>query len=219
MFGFYGRILTVDLDDESFEIETLSEQIYGQVLGGKGLATHLLLAKNPSGVEPLTAENHLLFATGPVCQSSLWGSSRYGVFTKSPLTGFYSESYAGGKVPEAIDAAGFDAVLIKGKAKSPTALSVHPEGCEFFDASDLWGAETYRAEDEAKKRFSIGETRFSKARCRGHRPCRRKARPFRGDRERLLALCRPDRCRHGHGLQAGEGCRVSRRSAETPGRP
>jgi len=162
MFGFYGRILKVNLDKESFEIETLSEEICGQVLGGKGLATHLLLTKNRPGVDPLSAENHLIFATGPACQSSLWGSSRYGVFTKSPLTGFYSESYAGGKVPEAIDAAGFDAVVIRGKAKRPTALSVHPEGCEFFDASDLWGAETYRTEDEAKKKFSVAKPGFRK---------------------------------------------------------
>lgn len=162
MFGFYGRILTVNLTEQSFEIETLNEEIYGQVLGGKGLATHLLLAKNPSGVDPLSADNHLIFATGPVCQSSLWGSSRYGVFTKSPQTGFYSESYSGGKVPEAMDASGFDAVLLKGKARKPTALSVHPEGCEFFNASDLWGAETYQTEDEAKQRFSVAKSGFRK---------------------------------------------------------
>jgi aldehyde:ferredoxin oxidoreductase len=113
-------------------------------------------------VDPLSAENHLIFATGPVCQSALWGSCRYGVFTKSPLTGFYSESYSGGKVPEAIDAAGFDAVVIRGKARKPTALSVHPEGCEFFDAGDLWGADTYHTEDEAKKRFSMAEAGFRK---------------------------------------------------------
>ena len=155
MFGFYGRILTVDLTDQSFEVETPAEQTYGEVLGGKGLATHLLLAKNLPAVDPLSAENHLIFATGPACQSSLWGSSRYGVFTKSPLTGFYSESYSGGKVPEAVDAAGFDAVVIRGRARKPTALSIHPEGCEFFDAGDLWGADTYQTEEEAKKRFSI----------------------------------------------------------------
>ena len=162
MFGFYGRILAVDVTNQSFEIEALDGEIYEQVLGGKGLATHLLLRKNPRGVDPLLPENHLIFATGPVCQSGLWGSSRYGVFTKSPQTGFYSESYSGGRVPEAIDAAGFDAVVIRGKARKPTALSVHPEGCEFFDASDLWGAETYRAEDEARKRFSIEKPGFRK---------------------------------------------------------
>jgi aldehyde:ferredoxin oxidoreductase len=76
MRGFYGRILTVNLTDESFEIWTLPGEIYGQVLGGKGLAAHLLLMKNPPGVYPFSAENHLIFATGPVCQSTLWGSSR-----------------------------------------------------------------------------------------------------------------------------------------------
>ena len=160
MFGFYGRILTVNLTDGSFEIEPLKEETCEQALGGKGLATHLLLSRNRPGVDPLSEENHLIFATGPVCQSSLWGSSRYGVFTKSPQTGFYSESYAGGRVPEAMDAAGFDAIVVTGKAKKPTALSVHPEGCNFFDASDLWGAETYRTEDEARKRFSIEKPGF-----------------------------------------------------------
>lgn len=160
MFGFYGRILTVNLTDGSFEIEPLKAETCEQALGGKGLATHLLLSRNRPGVDPLSEENHLIFATGPVCQSSLWGSSRYGVFTKSPQTGFYSESYAGGRVPEAMDAAGFDAIVVTGKAKKPTALSVHPEGCNFFDASDLWGAETYRTEDEARKRFSIEKPGF-----------------------------------------------------------
>lgn len=162
MFGSYGRILVVDLTDRSFEMEALSDEVLEKCIGGKGLATHLLLTRNPPGVDPLSAENHLIFATGPVCQSALWGSSRYGVFTKSPLTGFYSESYSGGKVPEAIDAAGFDAVVIRGKAKKPTALSIHPEGCEFFDASDLWGADTYHTEDEAKKRFSMAKPGFRK---------------------------------------------------------
>jgi aldehyde:ferredoxin oxidoreductase len=162
MFGFYGRVLTVNLRDKTFEIEAVKEEVCGKVLGGKGLATHLLLTKNPPAVDPLSPDNHLIFATGPVCQSSLWGGSRYGVFTKSPQTGFYSESYSGGKVPEAMDASGFDAVVIRGKAGEPTALSVYPEGCEFFDAGDLWGMETYRAEDEARKRFSITKPGFRK---------------------------------------------------------
>lgn len=71
MFGFYGRILTVNLTDESFKIETLDEENYDQALGGKGLATHLLLTRNRPGVDPLSEENHLIFATGPDCQSSL----------------------------------------------------------------------------------------------------------------------------------------------------
>jgi aldehyde:ferredoxin oxidoreductase len=162
MFGSYERILVVDVTDRSFEIEPLSEEVLEKCIGGKGLATHLLLEKNPPGVSPFSEENHLIFATGPVCRSPLWGGSRYGVFTKSPLTGFYSESYSGGKVPEAIDSAGFDALVIRGIAKAPTALSIHPEGCEFFDAGDLWGADTYRTEEEAIKRFALGKDGFRK---------------------------------------------------------
>lgn len=162
MLSSYGRILTVDLTDRSFEIESLSGEVLDQCIGGKGLATHLLLHKNLPGVSPFSEENHLIFATGPVCQSMLWGGSRYGVFTKSPLTGGYSESYSGGKVPEAIDSAGFDAIVIRGIAKAPTALSIHPDGCDFFDAEDLWGADTYRTEEEARMRFALPREGFGK---------------------------------------------------------
>ncbi|MFO7459158.1 MAG: aldehyde ferredoxin oxidoreductase family protein [Desulfatiglandales bacterium] len=162
MFGSYGRILVVNVTDRSFQIESLPDEVLEKYVGGKGLATRLLLDRNPPGFSPYAEENHLIFATGPVCQSALWGGSRYGVFTKSPLTGLYSESYSGGKVPEAIDSSGFDAVVIRGIAKAPTALSVHPEGCEFFDAGDLWGADTYRTEEEARKRFAIPGKGFKK---------------------------------------------------------
>jgi len=154
MHGFYNRILFIDLTRQSFEIQKLPEQIYQTYLGGKGLASYLLYTLNPKGVDPLSPENHLIFATGPVSQSSVWGSSRYGVFTKSPQTGFYSESYSGGKAPEAIDAAGYDAIVIHGVCTTPTILSITPQGVEFHPADDIWGMETYAAEDAVMERFS-----------------------------------------------------------------
>jgi aldehyde:ferredoxin oxidoreductase len=162
MHGFYGRILTVDLSSKEFNIEPLADEFFAGCFGGKGLATRLLLERNPIGVDPLAPENHLIFATGPFCQSRLWGASRYGVFTKSPLTGLYAESYSGGRVPEAIDAAGYDAIILIGKADQPTVLSIHPEGVEFHDAGDLWGADTYTAEKEALERFAPGKEGFRK---------------------------------------------------------
>ncbi|MFO7728002.1 MAG: aldehyde ferredoxin oxidoreductase C-terminal domain-containing protein, partial [Desulfonatronovibrio sp.] len=75
--------------------------------------------------------------------------SRYGVFTKSPLTGGYLESYSGGKVPEAMDAAGYDAIAIRGHSREPVVLRVHPEGCDFLDAAGLWGTDTFSTEDKA----------------------------------------------------------------------
>ncbi len=162
MKGFYDRILKIDLSRETFSIEPGDEKIQATYLGGKGLASYLLCTLNPKGVDPLTPENCLIYATGPVAGGSIWGSSRYGVFTKSPQTGFYSESYSGGKVPEAIDATGFDAIVIQGQSKKPSVLSIHPEGVDFHRAGDLWGRETYETEDIAKERFSLSKIRYRK---------------------------------------------------------
>ena len=162
MFGFHQRILTIDLSARSFAVEIPDDRILAASLGGKGLATQLLLERNPPGVDPLAPENHLILATGPFCGGRMWGGSRFGVFTKSPLTGFYSESYSGGKVPEAIDAAGFDAVVLHGRSPVPTVLSIHPGGVVFHDAGDLWGMETFAAEEAAVSRFAYHGAEYGK---------------------------------------------------------
>jgi aldehyde:ferredoxin oxidoreductase len=153
MKGFYGKYLNINLTEEKYEIVSISDSILVRYLGGKGLASYLLYALNPPGVDPLSPDNRLIFATGPITNSRIWGSSRYGVFTKSPQTGFYSESYAGGKVPEAMDSSGFDAIVFTGKARRPTVVLVYPEGAEFFDAPDIWGMDTYETEDTVNRRF------------------------------------------------------------------
>ena len=162
MFGFYGRIITIDLSARSYLIESLADEVLAAGLGGKGLATRLLTELNPIGIDPLAPQNHLIFATGPFCQNRIWGGSRYGVFTKSPLTGFYSESYSGGRVPEAIDATGFDAIIFKGKAPSPTVVSLNPQGASFHDAGDLWGQDVFQSEEAALQRFSITQESYHK---------------------------------------------------------
>ena len=162
MFGFYGRFIEVDLSAQSFHIEVLPDDLLSITLGGKGLATHLLKEKNPKGVDPLAPDNHIIVATGPFCGSRLWGGSRYGVYTKSPLTNRYAESYSGGKVPEAIDAAGFDAVVFKGRSPEPVGVTIHPDGAQFHDAGDLWGIEVYEAEARAVKEFCLDREGFHK---------------------------------------------------------
>jgi len=154
MYGYYKRILTINLSDRTFAIEPVDDQTLAECSGGKGLATRLLLERNPAGVDPLAPENNLILATGPFCGGRMWGGSRFGVYTKSPLTGLYAESYSGGKVPEAIDSAGFDAIIVTGKADRPTVLTVTPDAVEFHEAGDLWGMETFAAEEEAVNRFA-----------------------------------------------------------------
>lgn len=154
MQGIYGRILKIDLATRRFTIETVPDWVYETYLSGKGLGSYLLYTINPPGVDPLAPENAMIFTTGLITGSRIWGSSRYGVFTKSPLTGFYSESYAGGKVPEAIDSTGFDAIVICGNSPDPVVLAVHPDGVDFHGAGDIWGMDTFETEDTVTRRFS-----------------------------------------------------------------
>jgi len=153
MHGFYNKILKIDLSEQQFQIEEIEERVYETYLGGKGLASYLLFTLNPEGVDPLAQENHLIFATGSLTGGLTWGSSRYGVFTKSPLTGLYAESYSGGKVPEAISATGFDAIVIKGCADKLSLLDITPEGVTFHERSDLKGKNTFDTEEEIKHSF------------------------------------------------------------------
>ncbi|MBN2331952.1 MAG: aldehyde ferredoxin oxidoreductase family protein [Deltaproteobacteria bacterium] len=155
MDGFYGRLLIVDLSRQSFKITPLANDVYASWLGGKGLASYLLYHHNPPGIDPLAPENCLIFATGPFTGSRIWGSCRYGVYSKSLQTGIYAESYAGGKVPEAIDAAGFDALLIKGAGNAPLVLRIHPDGADFLPGDELWGLDTYSSEDALHERFTL----------------------------------------------------------------
>ncbi len=162
MNGHYGKILKIDLTQKKYWTENPDEKIYAQYIGGKGLASYLLYELNPPGVDPLDPDNCLIFSTGPVTGSHIWGGCRYGVFTKSPQTGFYSESYSGGKVPEAIDSTGFDAIVIQGQAADPVVLGIHPDEVVFHDAGNLWGKETYETEDAVLTRFSQSGQNFKK---------------------------------------------------------
>ena len=150
MHGFYNMVLRINVSQESYELQMIPDDILQTRMGGKGLAAHLLLRHNPPGVDPLSPDNHLIFATGPVSGSPVWGSCRHGIFTKSPQTGFFSESYSGGKAAERMTATGFDAVVIHGAAERPVWLEVCEEAVYFHPADDLWGKDTYRTEDEVK---------------------------------------------------------------------
>lgn len=155
MHGFYKRGLRIDLSRQTSRRFALDEALLEQTWGGKGLATRLLLEETPAGLNPLGPENCLIFTTGPVTGSSIWGSSRYGVYTKSPQTGFYSESYSGGKAPEYISAAGYDAVVLTGISDAPVWIEISQDLVWFHPAKDLWGLDTYATEDAVKARVRM----------------------------------------------------------------
>ena len=157
MKGFFNKIIRVNLTEGSYHEEHIPDNLYKRYLGGKGLATHLLLAHLSPNTDPLSPENVLIFAIGPVTDSKIFGSCRYGVFTKSPLTGYYSESYAGGKAAEPISRTGYDAVILHGAAPYPTLLEISDTGVVFHDAGDMWGLDAYEAEEVALDRVKTSQ--------------------------------------------------------------
>lgn len=146
MKGFYNKILWIDLKQESFEYKEISDNLLSTTLGGKGLASAILLEKNQPGVDPLSEGNHLIIATGAANGTSFWGSARFGVYSKSPLTGGFGESYCGGTLAPKIKGCGVDAVVLTGKANSLIFIAIDEKGVVFKDASSIRGAETHVAE-------------------------------------------------------------------------
>lgn len=155
MKGFYGRILRVDLKTRRTREEEIPDDVYEAVLGGKGLASYLLTRDNPPGVDPLAPENRLIFALGPVTDTGIYGSCRHGAFTKSPLTGLFSESYSGGKAAEPMSRTGYDAFVLENASHEPVWIEISDEQVLFHDASDFWGADTYATEDAVLARMGV----------------------------------------------------------------
>ena len=154
MKGFFGKLLRIDLTRQSYTQETIPDDVFKQYLGGKGLGSYLLLQNIKPGTDPLAPDNKLIFTTGPSTDTAMVGSSRYGVFGKSPLTGGYAESYAGGKVAPAMRRTGYDAIIFEGAADKPVMVEISDTGITFHDASGLWGLDTYAAEEEALKKVA-----------------------------------------------------------------
>ena len=157
-YGYTGRVLRVDLTKGKLEVEEPSELIYRRYPGGSSLALYYLLKEVPPGVDPLGPDNMLVFATGVLTGCPVPGTSRYTVAAKSPLTGAYGESEAGGWWGPELKFAGFDAVIVKGSSPKPVYLWIHDGQAELRDALHIWGKGTKDAQEEIRK--ELGDERI-----------------------------------------------------------
>lgn len=155
--GYNGRVLRIDLTTGEIQGEELSEVVYRTYLGGGGLASYFLLKELRPGVDPLGPDNILIFAASVTTGIPVSGWVRYTVAAKSPLTGGYGEAEAGGFFGPELKFAGFDAVIIKGKAPQPSYLWIHDGQAEIRSAKGIWGLETGPAQE--KIRQEVGEPR------------------------------------------------------------
>lgn len=146
-FGYMGNILRVDLHNKNISFQHPDEEFYRLYFGGRGLIAYFLLKELKPGADPLAPVNKLIFACGPITGTPISGSGRNSVGAKSPLTGTYGEAEVGGFWGAELKRAGFDAIIIEGKADKPVYLWVHEGKAEIVDASHLWGMEIKKAQE------------------------------------------------------------------------
>jgi aldehyde:ferredoxin oxidoreductase len=148
--GYNGKILHVDLGSGSLRVEEPDEAFYRKYMGGSALAMYYLLNEMPPGVDPLGPENVLVLALSVLTGTAVSGQSRMTAAAKSPLTGGIGDSQGGGFFPAEMKFAGFDAIVIKGKAEKPVYLWINDGEYELRDGSHLWGKITGEAEAALK---------------------------------------------------------------------
>ncbi len=161
LFGWIGKILVVDLTTSKVIEEDLSEEYMEKYIGGAGINARLLydITRHNPQVDALSPESPIIFGCGPMVGTTFPCSPRFTVTAKSPLTGIFGDTNAGGWFGVRFKQAGYDHIVIKGKAAKPSALLIE-KGTEpkIVDASDIWGLDVYETDAVLQKKYGNCET-------------------------------------------------------------
>ncbi len=147
MHGYCGKLLRVNLTSGDIREEILDPQVCKDYIGGRGLGIYYLNQELDPGVDPLSENNMLVMATGPLTGTGTPTGSRYMVMTKSPLTGAITCSNSGGMFPTHLKRSGLDGIIFTGKAREPVYLWINDGQYELRKASHLWGLSTHETTD------------------------------------------------------------------------
>jgi aldehyde:ferredoxin oxidoreductase len=150
VFGWTGVFLHVDLRKNKAVAESYDANLALDYIGGRGFAARILWDKLKPGIDPLSPENKLIFAAGPLTGLGLPNSGKLVVAAKSPLTGGYGDGNMGTLAAVQMRKAGYDAVIIEGKAETPVILHIKNDVAEFLDAKDYWGLNSFETEANLK---------------------------------------------------------------------
>ena len=151
-YGYAGKVLRINLSDETVSKEPLDPEEARQFLGGRGFNAHKLYKEIGVDVDPLGPENKLMIATGPLVGTMFPTASRFNVSAKSPLTGIFGDTNAGGHFAPEMKFAGFDQIIIEGKAEHPSYISIMDDEIEIQSAKDIWGKTVFQADSLIKKK-------------------------------------------------------------------
>jgi aldehyde:ferredoxin oxidoreductase len=149
--GWTRKILRVNLTEGTCKAEDLNMTWAKDYLGSRGLATKYLVEEMDPKVDPLSPENKLIMATGPLTGTMASTGGRYTVVTKGPLTGAIACSNSGGYFGAEMKFAGWDMIIFEGRSEKPVYLMLENDRAELKDASHLWGTSTWHTEEQIKK--------------------------------------------------------------------
>ncbi len=151
--GYTGKILDVDLTTAVVSEVELDRSLAQNYMGGKGFGAKILYDQLPPKCDPLSTDNIMVFATGPLTGTFAPSSGRFEVCTKSPATGLWLDSNCGGYFGPELKFAGYDMVIIRGKAAQPMLLVIDDNKFELKPADDLWGADALTTHRQIKDAF------------------------------------------------------------------
>lgn len=146
MLGYHNRVLRFDLTKRKWKVEPLNLKWAEQYYGGKGLGMKYLYEEIEPGIDPLSPDNKLILATGPLSGTSTPCNGKLSITTKSPATGLINESSIGGTIVAEIRYAGYDMIILEGKASSPVYIEIVNDHISIRDAENLWGMTSHAAE-------------------------------------------------------------------------
>ncbi len=145
--GYMGKVLIIDLKDNSTSLYPWSDDDRERYIGGKIMAAKIISDNVKPTVGPFDPDNIIVVSTGPLTGTNAPASSRFNISTVSPLTGLLTSSNCGGNFGMNLKRAGYDAVIIKGKSEYPIWIEIGEEEILFHDAKDLWGMKTSEVQE------------------------------------------------------------------------
>jgi aldehyde:ferredoxin oxidoreductase len=140
--GYAGKVLRINLSDQTSKEEPLPLEIAKNFIGGAGFGIKYLFDEVKANTDPLGPENKLIFAVGPFTGSSILSASRISVTSKSPETNAVGTALSGGYFPVEMKFAGYDAIIVEGKAEKPTYVWIKDSEVRFRSAKKIWGSKT-----------------------------------------------------------------------------
>ena len=159
--GWHKKVLRVNLTDGSCNAEPLNMRWASEYLGQRGLATKYLLEEIDPQVDPLSPDNKLIFATGPLTGTMASTGGRFSVVTKGALTGAIACSNSGGYFGAELKFAGWDMVIFEGRALTPVYLLVKDDSVELLPADDLWGRSVWETDEILHRRHQDPQLRIA----------------------------------------------------------